>query len=151
MSDWGLRGDALDVMRAMLALFPGVQVTSGKRSLEEQAAAMAANESIKRGWIAATYVDSTAKRACVDWCREHPKATRKALQSGLLSVLRGLLPSELASLSLHLSGDAFDVHPDKARPEIAKWLFAESVARGGKFIENEGGLWRWHWQAKRPA
>lgn len=66
-------------------------------------------------------------------------------------MLRGLLPSELAALSLHLSGDAFDAQPDKARPEIAKWLHAEAIARGGKFIENEGGLWRWHWQARRTA
>ena len=73
------------------------------------------------------------------------------MQSGLLSVLRGLLPSELAALSLHLSGDAFDARPDPRRPEIAKWLHEQAIARGGRLLENEGGLVRLHWQARRPT
>ncbi len=147
----GLRGDALAVALEMLERYPGAVITSGKRSLEEQAAAMAANEYTRRGWVEATYKPSVAKAACARWCKEHPKASRKAIQSGLLSVLRGLLPSDLNGISLHLTGDAFDVQPEKARPEIADWLRARALKLGGRFIENEGGLWRWHWQAKRMA
>ncbi len=149
MSYWGLRGDALDVALDMVRRYPGAAITSGKRTIEDQAAAMAANQHRRRTWIEETYKDSVAKRACLEWCKAHPRATRTALQSGLLSVLRGLLPSELAGISLHLSGDAFDVQPEKARPEIAEWLRIQALKLGGKFIENEGGLLRWHWQASR--
>jgi hypothetical protein len=144
---WGLDGVARQVAREMLRLYPMARITSGRRSLSDQARAMAGNEAVKPGWIAATYVDSPVKRACVEWCAANRGAGRDGITTGLVSVMLRFSDADLGRISKHLSGQAFDVAPDMRNQQIAKYLRDRAAECGGKFLEREGGLVRWHFQA----
>jgi hypothetical protein len=125
--------------------FPAISFTSGRRSLTDQARAMAGNVVLNRQWIVQTYVDSPASRACQKWVNEHPQATTKeAIAQGLLTVLQGLPASEAGRISKHLSGEAFDIQPVETDAEAIK-AAARSLT-GARFLEKEGGLVRWHVQ-----
>ena len=107
---------------------------------------MAGNVVLKRNWIKETYADSAARDACQKWVDEHKdKKTKADIATGLKGVLDSLTDAQLAHLSKHLSGDAFDVQPvEKDADEIKK---AIRGLRGlSKFLEEEGGLVRWHSQ-----
>jgi hypothetical protein len=149
---FGLVGDALNVATELLRRFPDAELTSGKRDLKEQAAAMATNVLKERGWIGATYKPSPVSQALHAWALEKRHVRVKGdLAFGLLDMMRRFTPFELGKLSLHLTGEAFDVRPmNTARGMSLKKYLAEAAAdKGGKFLEREGGLIRWHWQAKR--
>jgi hypothetical protein len=64
-------------------------------------------------------------------------------------ILAGFTDTTLASLSRHLSGYAFDVLPLVGHQGEARVKLLHSMATfyGGKFLEHEGGLVRWHWEA----
>lgn len=162
--NYGLRGDALTVAREGHKRFgDDFEITSGRRTLEDQAAAMASNEHRAPGWIVATYVDSDAKAACVasvQAARDRGLTSRGEILCALLGALRTLSDVELSRLTMHLSGDAFDVRPlcveirgvltlTKRGKEIADWLREQASKRGGRFLDREGGLLRLHWQARR--
>jgi hypothetical protein len=125
---------------------PSVHFTSGRRDKQEQAHAMATNVVLNRNWIKETYVQSAARDACQKWVDENKdKKTTNQTAAGLKKVLDGLTDAELARLSKHLSGDAFDVQPvDKDADEIKKTI--RGLPGLGKFLEKEGGLVRWHAQ-----
>lgn len=167
---YGLQGDALTVGRALLKRFPFVVITRGRSSLEEQAAAMAANECTRRDewlekakaaamsgakperhrpWIENTYLDSPPKRALVEWSERHPKAMKGEMAAAFVGIMRTFRDAELGLLTRHLSGEALDVRPMLDQIQVAEWLRAEAVRLGGKFLETEAGLIRWHWQAGR--
>jgi hypothetical protein len=117
---------------------------------------MAANEYREPGWIETTYVDSPAKRACVAAVRKlrgraGGGTTRQAIQAALLVLFAPMTDDQLGALTLHLCGRAFDVRPRLDRPEVAAYLAEEARKRGGKFLDREGGLLRYHWQAKRGS
>jgi hypothetical protein len=126
--------------------YPSVHFTSGRRNKQAQAHAMAANVVLNRNWIKETYVQSVARDACQKWVNENPdKKTTAEITAGLKKVLDGLSDTQLAHLSKHLSGDAFDVQPvDKNADEIKKTIRA--LPGLDKFLEKEGGLVRWHAQ-----
>lgn len=132
---------------------PGIRFTSGRRGIDRQASAMAANivESGNRKWIQETYARSTASTKLQQWVDDHPEATTKAeLAKGLKETLDGLSNAEKMSLSAHLSGNAFDVQPQTKDAEKIK---ADIRALPGikQFLEKEGGLTRWHAQFKKAS
>jgi hypothetical protein len=125
---------------------PSVHFTSGRRDKQEQGHAMAANVVLNRNWIKETYVQSAARDACQKWVDENKdKKMTDKIAAGLKKVLDGLTDAELARLSKHLSGDAFDVQPvDTDAGEIKKTI--RGLPGLDKFLEKEGGLVRWHAQ-----
>lgn len=130
------------------AKFSTIVFTSGRRDKAAQARAMASNVVLNRKWIKQTYHSSEAIKACQKWVDEHPeKKTKTEIAAGLKSVFDGLTDKELAKVSKHLSGDAFDVQPvTKDDKEIKKMLRELTKETGGKFLDKEGGLVRWHAQ-----
>ena len=128
--------------------FPAVSFTSGRRDKGQQASAMASNVVSNRKWIEQTYTKTTASTACQKWVDDNPKATTQAeIAEGLKGVLDGLSDDELGRLSKHLSGDAFDVQPVTTDANaIKEAIRALVLPSGGKFLEMEGGLVRWHAQ-----
>lgn len=146
----GLVGRAADAAKELAELHPDAVFTSGRRSKEEQASAMAENVVLdSRRWISKTYKSSDASMACQRWIDEHPEAkTKAAVAAGLLSVLERLGDDQLARLSKHLAGAAFDVQPVFG---LSGQLLINDLRRivakhGGTFLEQEGGLTRWHAQ-----
>jgi hypothetical protein len=64
VSSLGLSATAKKAAEALVKQFPDVEFTSGKRDLDEQAQAMAANVTANRNWIKETYASSAASKAC---------------------------------------------------------------------------------------
>jgi hypothetical protein len=125
---------------------PSVSFTSGRRDKGEQASAMASNVILNRNWIKETYAASTARDSCQKWVDDHKdKKTKDEIAEGLKGVLDGLTNAQLAQLSKHLSGEAFDVQPvEKDAGEIKKSI--KGLKGLTRFLDMEGGLVRWHAQ-----
>jgi hypothetical protein len=130
------------------AQFPSVIFTSGRRDKASQASAMASNVVLNRNWIKQTYIDSDAIRACQAWVDSNPGATTRAqIAAGLTGVLQGLTDEQLSHVSKHLSGDAFDVQPVTDNADAIQQMLRDLTQQaGGKFLNQEGGLLRWHAQ-----
>jgi len=125
---------------------PAVSFTSGRRNKSEQASAMASNVVLNRNWIADTYASSTASQKCQKWVDDNKdKKTVAEISAGLLLVLNGLTDAQLAALSKHLSGEAFDVQPVTDDADAIKTTI-KGLTGLSKFLEKEGGLTRWHAQ-----
>jgi hypothetical protein len=150
--------DALDlqpkakaVANALKKKFPAISFTSGKRDeTEEQASAMAGNVVKNRNWITETYADKTLAAQLQKWLDDNPKATTKAdIAKGLSDTMSTWTDKEKGRLSAHFTGEAFDIQPqtDKAK-EIKAEADSLASAQGGKFLEKEGGLERWHVQVR---
>src|SRR6185295_15798653 len=123
--------------------YPQLEFTSGRRSIFQQAHAMAGNVVLNRKWIGQTYLSGAKLQAWVD---KNPKArTVDAITAGLEQVMKAMPEEELVKISRHLTGRAFDVRPVTANAAAIK---ADIRALPGlhKFLEKEGGLVRWHAQ-----
>lgn len=144
----GLTGKALKAATELLAKYPDAVITSGRRNVTEQAMAMAKNIVADRKFIVKTYVTCKAALACQQWIDEHPTAEQREIQIGIGALLRELPSSELGKLSKHLGGLAFDIQPVDGTPGalIRAELVALAKKYGGKFLDHEGSLVRWHWQ-----
>jgi hypothetical protein len=131
---------------------PAVGFTSGRRSVSEQARAMAANiVSDGRKWIEETYSPTSARTKLQDWVDAHPEATTvDTIGAGLEEVFGTLTDSQKGWITKHITGEAFDVQP---QTEDAEQIKADIQVLPGitKFLEREGGLVRWHAQFKRAA
>lgn len=150
VSQLGLRGVALQAAWEFSKRYPGTVFTSGRRSVTDQARAMASNAAVNRKWIEQTYKKPlcAAAKACQAWVDANPIAkTKEQIAAGLEAVLKTFSDAELAKLSCHLSGDAFDVEPD-GMTEKDEYLNELATKHGGKFLDKEGGLKRRHWQAR---
>ncbi len=144
----GLQGPALDLACRFENAFPAVVFTSGRRSIDEQAEAMACNVALNRKWIEQTYVSSKASNACQSIIDAHPEALNHAnIAALILRVLRSLTFEEISHLTKHLAGEAFDCQPESVSMLALSWLKAEAAKLGGKVLTHEGGLWRVHCQA----
>jgi hypothetical protein len=145
-----LDDDVQAVARELWEGFPGIQFTSGRRTLQDQAHAMAENVALNRRWIVQTYARSLASVDCQSWVDNNPDATTtEQIAAGLLHSLNLLSKQALDKLSKHLIGRAFDVQP-MAYPDglaVKAWLKAKAAQMNGKFLEREGGLLRWHFEA----
>lgn len=169
LMDLDLAEPALSAATDFSQAFPWAVFTSGRRSMELQAWAMAGNVVRNRDWIRGgehpTYKPSPCADACQAWVWTHPEATTQAeIAAGLLAVTSGYSDEEIAKMTVHPSGLAFDVQPIgvKMRPgqsagswadEMARasracaWLGARAAKVGGRFLQRENGLVIWHWQA----
>jgi hypothetical protein len=131
----------------LLAAHPGVVFTSGRRDIAGQAQAMAANVVRNIAWIAQTYTDTpqrAALQAVVDALGHGYDA--RAYAAVLRAELSRWSDLDLAHVSKHLSGDAFDVQPV---PGAAGELIKDTIRKLPgltKFLDREGGLVRWHAQ-----
>ena len=142
--------DLVDAARkaayALKKAHPTVTFTSGRRDKADQARAMAENVALNRQWIEETYAKSKASAACQKWVNDNAdKKTAAEIEAGLLGVLNGLTDSELAQLSKHLSGEAFDVQPVTVDAAKIKTTI-QGLPGLKKFLDTEGGLVRWHAQ-----
>lgn len=137
---------APDVAQKALALkrhAPGVVFLSGRRTLEQQAKAMAANTVRNRRYIAATYHNSHAVRLLQNWVDQHREVkSRAGIAAGLTRIMRELPEAELLSISRHLTGRAFDLEPHSAPVSAVEALEPDL------FLQHEGSLLRWHVQFK---
>ena len=123
--------------------FPELEFTSGRRTIPEQAHAMAANVVKNRKWIGQTYL---AAAKLQQWVDQHPEATTvDQISAGLAQVMNTMPEEDLLKISRHLTGRAFDVRPVTANAAAIK-AFIQTLPGLNKFLEKEGGLVRWHAQ-----
>jgi hypothetical protein len=141
-----LTGNAKKGAYALKKAHPSVTFTSGFRTKDDQASAMAQNVVKKRSWIGGTYYPTKVSAACQKWVDDNPeKTTQDEIAEGLLSVLNEFTEAQLAGLSKHLSGEAFDVQPvDTDADAIKKTI--NGLDKLHRFLEKEDGLVRWHAQ-----
>jgi hypothetical protein len=141
-----LRGTAKNAAYELKKLHPSVKFTSGRRGKDDQARAMASNVVENRKWIEQTYVSTTVSKACQKWVDDNPdKKTKDSIAAGLLAVMDAHTDADLAKLSKHLSGDAFDVQPVETNADAIKKTI-RGLTGLDEFLEKEGGLVRWHAQ-----
>lgn len=130
--------------------FPNdVKFTSGRRSIAQQAAAMAPNIVKNRKWVQLTYKDTPQRAALQKWVDENPSATTAAkISAGLEGVMNSWSEAQQRNFSRHITGDAFDIQPvegvqgDKIKQAIPK------LQNLHWHTFNEGGLEIWHAQFK---
>jgi hypothetical protein len=123
--------------------YPQLRFTSGRRTIFQQAHAMAGNVIFNRKWIGQTYL---AGAKLQQWVDKHPEAkTVDAITAGLEQTMKAMPEADLLKISRHLTGKAFDVKPVTANAAAIK---ADILKLPGlhKFLEKEGGLIRWHAQ-----
>ena len=128
----------------LLAAHPKVTFTSGRRNVADQARAMAGNIVKNRQWIKETYRTTPQSRQLQRWVDDHPGATTKPMIAlGLATLMETWKDVERVNLSRHFAGLAFDVQPVKKDADAIK-----KTIRGlpglKRFLEEEGGLVRWH-------
>lgn len=127
-----------------------INFTSGRRTVAEQAHAMASNivTGKDRKWIEKTYASATSLQKWVD---DNPKATTvDDIAKGLEDTMNGMASGDLGKVSKHLSSGAFDVQPQEKDADAIK-NDIKSLSGLSKFLEKEGGLVRWHAQFKRAV
>jgi hypothetical protein len=131
---------------ALKRAHPSVIFTSGRRNKRDQARAMSENVVLNRKWIEQTYAKTLASDNCQKWVDDNPdKTTQQEIEAGLARVIDALPDAELARLSKHLSGEAFDVQPVSEDAEQIKATI-RSLLGLKVFLDMEGGLIRWHAQ-----
>lgn len=151
-----LQGDAKDVATRYLEAFPDALLLSGGRSAEEQAWAMARACFKKRDFIlgdeagrGAVYRWSVGASLLHRWSIAHPHAPLSDIAVAFATILHRLTPAQREAVSMHFAGAAFD--PKVGTEAQRLWLHAEAARLGGTFLEEEGGLTQWHWQAKKSG
>lgn len=141
--------DLVDFAKAaadeLLAKHPEVVFTSGRRTVAQQANAMAQNVAKNRTWIQETYKDTPRRAALQKWINNHPEAkTVKAISAGLESVMNTWTEAQQFSFSRHIGGKAFDVKPVAGAAGVKIKKTIKSLPNLRTFLEKEGGLVRWH-------
>jgi hypothetical protein len=148
IADLDLGASAKAAAEALLKQFPAdVKFTSGRRSIPEQASAMAPNVVKNLKWIEQTYKDTPQRAALQKWVDDHPAATTAAaIATGLKGVMQAWTEAQKRNFSRHISGDAFDVQP--VAGEVGKKI-KEAIGKLPKLnwhTFSEGGLEIWHAQ-----
>ena len=151
---------AQELLETLLSFFPDLEITSGIRSMQTQAAAMASNCILNPKWIEKTYrqplcAAAQAAQSAVDsvYGVVENIISVNNLTTAIIGALSVFSSDELRKLSWHLSGDAFDVQPvdgdeGAAVKDKIRSLVGLRITNGGhgEFLEKEGGLTRWHVQ-----
>jgi hypothetical protein len=143
IEEMNLEPVAKKAAQMLLEKHPKIQFTSGRRTVAQQAHAMARNVVKNRKWIGETYI---AAAKLQKWVDANPQAkTVAAITAGLEKTMNEMPEASLLKISRHLTGKAFDVRPVTANAAKIK---ADIRALPGlhKFLEKEGGLTRWHAQ-----
>ena len=127
----------------LLEKHPQIKFTSGRRTITQQAHAMANNVVKNRKWIGQTYI---AAAKLQKWVDANPQAkTIAAITAGLEKSMKEMPEKDLLKISRHLTGKAFDVKPVTTNAKAIKATI-QSLPGLHKFLEKEGGLIRWHAQ-----
>src|SRR5260370_10890688 len=136
---------AEEAARLLQQKHPNIEFTSGRRTIRQQAHAMAANIVLlkDRQWIGKTYLAGSKLQKWVD---DHPNAvTIDQITDGLEKTIDAMPETELLKISRHLTGRAFDI-----RPVTNNAAMIESDIRTlpglQKFLDKEGDHVRWHAQ-----
>lgn len=148
----GLIEPALSGAVALYDAIPGITFTSGRRSKESQAAAMAGRVATDRQWITKTYVSTPERaqlQAAVDALPDG--ADQVDIRDALLGVMSGWTDAQLGKITRHAAGLAFDLHVDPNISEDDIKGVLAGVDGFDKFLDNEGGQKVWHAQFKPPA
>jgi hypothetical protein len=103
-----LQSDVADAARYLKKQISSVRFTSGRRSLEEDSAAVAGNIVANRSYVD-IFVDSRPKRLIKKWVDDHPTATKQEITNALVTILEPMNETERSYWSLHLGGRAFDI------------------------------------------
>lgn len=124
--------------------YPDTVFTSGRRTIQQQADAMAHNVASNRQWIKQTYKASPQRDALQKWVDDNPDATDESdISAGLKSVMDGWTDDQKGNFSRHIVGLAFDVQPvDENADEIKDYI--RKLPHLHKFLDKEGGLTIWH-------
>jgi len=145
ISDLDLAGHAKDGAEALLRAHPAVVLTSGRRSVQQQADAMAGNVVGNRNWIRETYAESPERYELQTWVDTHPDATtRDRIVAGLRTVMNGWNDARKLRLSRHLAGLAFDVQPVAGAGGEAIKTTIRVLPHLRRFLDSEGGKVIWH-------
>lgn len=130
----------------VLARHPGTVFTSGRRDVLDQARVMAAN-TVKygRAWILKTYKPSLMIDSLHGWLEDHPAVSEpKEIMYGFYECLMACHSGDLARLSRHLTGDAWDAAwpGDDDGERICKDIQINMPVEYqlDKVIDREGGL-----------
>jgi len=129
--------------------FPDMQFTSGLRDIHAQARVMATNQLRKPFWIRDTYLRGKELQRLLD---TQTLNTQLELQAFIQKWLEGQTSEQLAQLSRHLGGYAFDIKPSVDRKGYTNTQgfdmisFIHTVVQPEKFLQWEGGLQIWHLQ-----
>jgi len=124
---------------------PKLEFTSGRRTVRQQAHAMASNiVALKdRKWIGKTYLAGAKLQT---WIDQHPEATTiDQITDGLEQTMNAMPETELLKISRHLTGRAFDVRP-VTKNAVAIKSDIRALPGLHKFLDREGGHVRWHAQ-----
>ena len=143
IEEMDLEPTAKNAATILQSKYPTIEFTSGRRTVIQQAHAMAGNVVVNRKWIGQTYL---AGAKLQQWVDKHPEAkTVDQITAGLVQVMNAMPEEELVKISRHLTGRAFDVRPVTANAATIK---ADILKLPGlhKFLDKEGGLVRWHAQ-----
>ena len=123
--------------------YPHLVFTSGRRTISQQAHAMANNVKLNRKWIEQTYL---AAAALQKWVDSHPEAkTVDQIAAGLERTMKDMPEKDLLKIRRHLTGKAFDIRPVVKDASAIK-SYIKKLPGLQKFLEREGGLERWHAQ-----
>jgi hypothetical protein len=145
ISDLDLAGYAKDGAEALLRTHPAVVFTSGRRSVQQQADAMAGNVVGNRNWIRETYAESPERYELQTWLESHPDAaTRDQIMAGLRTVMNGWNDGRKTRLSRHFAGLAFDVQPVAGAVGEAIKATIRGLPHLRRFLDTEGGKVIWH-------
>jgi len=140
-----LAGHAKDAAEALLSAHPGAAFTSGRRSVQQQADAMAGNVVANRNWIRETYAESPERYELQTWLESHPDATtRDQIIAGLRTVMNGWNDRRKTRLSRHFAGLAFDVQPVAGAVGEAIKATIRGLPHLRRFLDSEGGKTIWH-------
>lgn len=145
ISDLDLVDYAAVAAQQLLAQFPSIIFTSGRRNAAQQARAMAPNIVKNRNWIADTYAAGPEENALQSWVNANPGAkTAAAISAGLLNIMNAWSDDQKKTLSRHFSGQAFDIQPVAGAGAAPIKAAIRKLPNLRHFFENEGGLIIWH-------
>jgi hypothetical protein len=142
-----LTGSALYAATKIKEKFPKVIFTSGTRTLDSQAKAVAQNiyRTQNSGWVGATYRDSVFIRKLNQEIINNWNAI-KGSESLILQTVNKVFSSDNAgarSMSKHLTGYAFDIRVNCVNyNELNNFL--KTLPDFHQFLTQEGGLAVWH-------
>lgn len=128
------------------SLFPQVVYTSGRRTLHDQALAMATNHIQDKSYIQRTYVHAADILTAIE-----KNALDHSVDSIYAAIYAVLEEDPSLVKSAHLSGDAVDLVPMETKDglmtpiglQVADWI--KCCADTTDFRVREGNLRRWHW------
>jgi hypothetical protein len=143
IEEMNLEPVAKNAATILLAKYPQLRFTSGRRTIFQQAHAMAGNVVFNRKWIGQTYLAGVKLQ---QWVDKHPEAkTVDAITAGLEKTMKSMPEADLLKISRHLTGKAFDVKPVTANAAAIK-ADIRKLPGLHRFLDKEGGLLRWHAQ-----